>query len=917
MSVPSRPHGGRPVDIWNAAVPARPAGLGQPLRAPYAALAVLHRDRVEQRPPPRARRDRRVPPARWCRAGRAGSPARRRRRARAPCAAARGVSTPSATTNAPQRPARSRSERSTACEESRWAPSWTSDRSSFTMSKRNWLSRRRPALPAPTSSAAIRMPASWRSSRLRRSRPMSCTISRSVTSMTMRRGSIPCWASAARMFATPKSGASIVRGDRFRLMILSAGMARAASATTSKQAASSSTVRPTASGGLEHLARVAEWARLGGADQALVAEDLAGDHVDDRLEDRAKPSLDRNLDHGSGHLLGSRLVGLPVALRLVGVDRAHARAACTSRARRRPACRAADASSRAPGTTRCRRRRTCAASRRAAGRPAGAGVARPASRLRVGVRHQDRELVAADPEGAVGVADHLGDEAPHPLEQLVARRVALRVVDELEVVEVEDQQRDRHAIPAIPVDLAVELLLEAHGGYPARSGRPGASPRAQPCTCARARCARSRAARRDAGSGATSTPAARRRARRARPASPRARSGTSARSQAGGRPPTTPARSSWSATSAAPAAQPWSSRLRHASSEPATMPGSLLVRSAGPAGTGCPGEADVRLSATMAPLVRSTSSAKMPSPSFGATDATSSGSEMSKETTPVGRVAPGTSRGIAMETRGSPPGPRKVAERATPPPRSASVSARRSGSSFRRLLGTDTCPFTIRSRTTPPGSASLASATIEPVPTKRPQAVACPIERTRIERSATEAGITRQHLEHALGPLELRDDRRRGGRGPARGACPHIEALAPDDRVDECARDRDRHDGHGQERQSKAQSNEGQAPTTIGRVRCARRRRSRQSRHFLSGCYVRSFNARDRAAAVARTSPPEVGRSAERACEPHRTGPPAPPSRFERFPNDSRLSPVRAVTNPRDGCPGGLVRSGSEGCGAS
>ena len=62
-------------------------------------------------------------------------------------------------TDAPQRPARSRSERRTARDESRSAPSWTSDRSILTMSKRNWLSSRRPALPAPTSSAAMRSPA--------------------------------------------------------------------------------------------------------------------------------------------------------------------------------------------------------------------------------------------------------------------------------------------------------------------------------------------------------------------------------------------------------------------------------------------------------------------------------------------------------------------------------------------------------------------------------------------------------------------------------------------------------------------------------------------------------------------------------------------------------------------------------------
>ena len=63
-----------------------------------------------------------------------------------------------------------------------------------------------------------------------------------------------------------------------------------------------------------------------------------------------------------------------------------------------------------------------------------------ASRL-VGVRQDDGELVAAEPREDVGLAQPRPQRGGRPPDQLVARRVAERVVDVLEVVEVEREQR--------------------------------------------------------------------------------------------------------------------------------------------------------------------------------------------------------------------------------------------------------------------------------------------------------------------------------------------------------------------------------------------------------------------------------------------------------------------------------------------
>ena len=86
----------------------------------------------------------------------------------------------------------------------------------------------------------------------------------------------------------------------------------------------------------------------------------------------------------------------------------------------------------------------------------------------IGVRQQHSELVAADAEGPVPVAQRVADGVGHAQQQLVAGGVALVVVDHLEIVEVDEQQRHRHLVTSEEVQLPVELLLE--GAVVAQAG---------------------------------------------------------------------------------------------------------------------------------------------------------------------------------------------------------------------------------------------------------------------------------------------------------------------------------------------------------------------------------------------------------------------------------------------------------------
>ena len=92
------------------------------------------------------------------------------------------------------------------------------------------------------------------------------------------------------------------------------------------------------------------------------------------------------------------------------------------------------------------------------------GVLQPRVEL-VGVRERrlredDRELVAADAAGDVRRADDVADPLRRLGEDAVAGEVADAVVDRLEVVEVEDDQREVPVVAVRAGDLARKGLVE-------------------------------------------------------------------------------------------------------------------------------------------------------------------------------------------------------------------------------------------------------------------------------------------------------------------------------------------------------------------------------------------------------------------------------------------------------------------------
>ena len=84
------------------------------------------------------------------------------------------------------------------------------------------------------------------------------------------------------------------------------------------------------------------------------------------------------------------------------------------------------------------------------------------------MRQEEGELVAADPERRVGRADRLGDEGADLAEELVADGVAPRVVDALELVDVDEHEREGGAVAPRALDHPGDGLLE--GAVVAKSG---------------------------------------------------------------------------------------------------------------------------------------------------------------------------------------------------------------------------------------------------------------------------------------------------------------------------------------------------------------------------------------------------------------------------------------------------------------
>ena len=80
--------------------------------------------------------------------------------------------------------------------------------------------------------------------------------------------------------------------------------------------------------------------------------------------------------------------------------------------------------------------------------------------LRVRLGHQHDELVAAVPEGVVGLPQIRPEDSRDLAQGVVAGLVAEGVVDPLEVVEIEHHEGHVPAMATEPLELAVENLLE-------------------------------------------------------------------------------------------------------------------------------------------------------------------------------------------------------------------------------------------------------------------------------------------------------------------------------------------------------------------------------------------------------------------------------------------------------------------------
>ena len=250
----------------------------------------------------------------------------------------------------------------------------------------------------------------------------------------------------------------------------------AVSMTVFRQAMSSSAVRPVASAASNIEPGSVKPLSGQRPDEALVAARGAGAQVVDRLEDgpdgagrgdlgdrprTARPAGDRSRR--------------PRGARVVDRSRTSGRGACSSTGPRRPGGRATRGRGPAagPALIPAENETVCAAPRPTSAVEAGRqqpADQRPSAPSASVSGQDERELVATDPERPVGAA-HVGGHRRRRLAQdQVAGGVAARVVDPLEVVEVEDRERQRAAVPGRAIDpLALDLLLE--GAVVAEAGQ--------------------------------------------------------------------------------------------------------------------------------------------------------------------------------------------------------------------------------------------------------------------------------------------------------------------------------------------------------------------------------------------------------------------------------------------------------------
>lgn len=76
------------------------------------------------------------------------------------------------------------------------------------------------------------------------------------------------------------------------------------------------------------------------------------------------------------------------------------------------------------------------------------------------VRQQHHEFVSAETHRIAVLARDFYDERSDELESLVSRLVPIGVIDRLEQIDIDHQQRDRKAVVPIPVDLVLEIAME-------------------------------------------------------------------------------------------------------------------------------------------------------------------------------------------------------------------------------------------------------------------------------------------------------------------------------------------------------------------------------------------------------------------------------------------------------------------------
>ena len=355
-------------------------------------------------------------------------------------------------TRAPQRSARSFSVWTTSCDVARTAPPWMSDRSIFTMSKRIWESSRRPALPAPTSSAATRIPAARHASTAEIKRSMSST---DLALRQLEHHPTRIDAVALEQLHQPVD-AELIGLERTRRDIQrqAAGQGQSCERRDRRRQAGQIQL----DGPTERLGRREQVGRIGEAGarhrpaEGLEAARSTAAEIEDRLEHGLERPGGCDLrDQRGATRLGALAAGRPVAL---GIEHRNACPTVLLAERERGVGLPIH---RGPIRGRPGNGRDADRERPRLGRglvpPPVVGSAledgrqyaahREVGAVGVDARHQHGELVAADPEDLVAPAQASRQQPRYTDQDAIAAGVALGIVDLAEIVEIDDREGSR------------------------------------------------------------------------------------------------------------------------------------------------------------------------------------------------------------------------------------------------------------------------------------------------------------------------------------------------------------------------------------------------------------------------------------------------------------------------------------------